>query len=103
MTFAKHLTLEERREANRIKSALYRANNPERFKVYEQRRRLKRREQNRIKTFLGRRCKLCDIDLTTPLYGAHGTRVHCLSCSKDTRSIRRLAMREWRKKQKVYG
>lgn len=101
MTFAKHLTEEEKREANRIKAARYRAKNPAYFKLYEKKRNPVRYAKERAKIFKGKKCLLCEIPLATPVYGAIGTKIHCLSCSKDLRTISRLRMRKWREKKKL--
>ena len=87
------MTLEQR-EKNRIKAQKYRASHRDYFREYDKKRYAKRQEVRRIKVFEGRKCKGCEI-LLSSTYGAHGTVRYCVSCTK----IRwRLYMREYRKK-----
>ena len=100
MTFPVHYTLEQRREAQRLKMAKYRATHREYCKQKDNERYPKRQIKRHSLVFNDKCCKLCSISLATPIYGADkGTKVHCLSCSKDKKTITRLAMRKWRKKQ----
>lgn len=99
MTFPQHLSLEEKREANRLKMAKYRAENRDKVRLLDRKRYPKRHEQRRKVIFEGKKCALCGILLVTPIYGAVGTRVHCVSCASDKKTILRLRMRLWRKKK----
>ena len=98
MTWPQHWTLDQKREAQRLKMIKYRAEKRDYLRLYEQKRYLSRHVKRRELIFRDRTCRLCGIALATPIHGAYRTVVHCSTCSKDVRTINRLKMREWRTK-----
>lgn len=103
MTWPKHFTLEQQREAQREKNKKYRLTHP-RSSEYQ-----KKREKRKFVIFEGKHCKACEIPLVSS-YGAYKTRTFCSRCSSDKkmahrissqlskRKIRRLKKTENRKK-----
>lgn len=93
MTFPLHYTKEQRSEARKQ----YRLKNRSRFLAYDRKRQAKRVIAKHYKTFEGKSCQNCGIALTTPIYGAKGTKVHCHSCAMNKKELNRINMRKWRK------
>lgn len=74
-----------RLEQNRI----WRANNPEKLKIYNKQDYLKRKAQRRIERFGDRKCPLCSIPLAHPTHGAKRTVRFCYGCSQDRQAKNR--------------
>lgn len=83
------------------KTQKYRRKNLEKMRLWEKNRYwAKRKQERRVKEFGDRRCKMCEILLSTPVHGAKGTVLYCTTCSSNRKLIRKLYMREYRKKVK---